>query len=85
MKIYQVIKVDYINGSYSVVDFLNHKKAIKYFELVKQKLINQFNYYKAFDGHYIVFNDPKNDPANYDDDDSATGVTLSIDINEIIK
>lgn len=85
MKIYQVIKADYINGSYSVVDFLNRKKAIKYFELVKQKLINQFNYYKAFDGHYIVFNDPKNDPANYDDDNSATGVSLSIDINEIIK
>ena len=85
MKIYQVIKVDYINGSYSAVDFLNRKKAIKYFELVKQKLINQFNYYKVFDGHYIVFNDPKNDPANYDDDDSATGVSLSIDINEIIK
>ena len=85
MKIYQVIKADYINGSYSVVDFLNHEKAIKYFESVKQKMINQYNYYKIFDGHYIVFNDPKNDLAEYDNDDSAVGVSLSIDINEIIK
>lgn len=85
MKIYQVIKADYINGSYSVVDFLNHEKAIKYFESVKQKMINQYNYYKAFNDHFIIFNDPKNDPTNYYDDNSATGVTLSIDINKIIK
>lgn len=85
MKIYQVVKADYINGSYSIVDFLNHKKAIKYFELVKQKMINQYDYYKAFDGYFIVFNDPKNSLAEYDDDNSAVGVSLSIDANEIIK
>ena len=85
MKIYQVVKADYINGNYSIVDFLNHKKAIKYFELVKQKMINQYDYYKAFDGYFIVFNDPKNSLAEYDDDNSAVGASLSIDVNEIIK
>ena len=48
-------------------------------------MINQYNYYKVFDGHFIIFNDPKNDPTNYYDDNSSTGASLSIDINEIIK
>lgn len=85
MKIYQVVKADYINGGYSVVDFLNREKAIKYFELVKQKMINQYDYYKLFDDHFIIFDDPKNSLAKYDSDNSAAGVSLSIDVNEIIK
>lgn len=85
MKIYQVVKADYISGRYDITNFLDHKKAVEHFELEKQKMINQYNYYEFYDGYFANFMDPKNGIADFDHDNSVTYVSLSIDTNEIIK